>query len=237
MKNLVAASILILIVCAVSLAQTRQIALCPAISVSGPSNIVLPGETGAFTAVVDDAKREQYTYSWKIEGATIVEEDGKSLVNFGSTFEAVGKTQIHFQIPPEMAGASTIGIVEIKGLPEGCPNTASESFIFCGAEAIEIDEFSVAASQIDKVRLRNLAVELQKNPSGRIFIIERFEGKTAQKVKEQKNQKTIDYLKAQGIEKSSITLLNETGEENLTKFIFAPSGAPPPICGDCVIIK
>lgn len=233
MKSLFVVSILILAFCAASIAQTDQSAKCPTVSIIGPASIVNPGETGMFTAIINKEQRDQYIYSWTITGATIIEEKGKDVIDLGKAFESVGKTQIRFRIPPEMAGESTMGTVEVKGLPEGCPNTASESFIFCPVPVAEINEFSISPTQIDKAKLAGLAEELENNPSAQIYIVERFEKKILPQTVKRKRQKTIDYLKESGMDPSRFTLIYGYADITLTQIILVPSGAMPPVCNDC----
>ncbi len=235
MKNLFAASILILAFCAVSFAQTNQNAPCPAISVTGPAGIVNPGETGTFTTNVDDKNLANYVYSWTVSGASIVDENG---ISWGAKFEGTGKNVIKVLIPSEMAGESLLVTVEVKGLPEECPNTYSESMgCWLPPRLVEIDEFSISPNQIDTIRLNNLAKELENNPSAQIYITERFERKTSRKIIEQKNQKTLDYLKSRNIASERVVLINTNADKNQTNFFLVPAGAEPPTCDDCIKVE
>ena len=99
------------------------------------------------------------------------------------------------------------------------------------------DEFSIAATRIDKARLDNFLVGLQNNPSAIGYIIERFERKTPRLIVQRKNRKIFNYLKLRAFDKDRIVLLNASANENLTQFVLVPAGASPPICDDCISVK
>jgi len=230
--------ILILSFCAVSSAQTNENLKCPAISVNGPPTLVRPGETGVFTAIVGGENAERYIYIWTITVADIIEDDGKKIINLGKTVEAVGKTFIKFQIPPEIAGASPTATVEVKGLPQGCETTASETLgTWCPPEIIHIDDFSISPNQIDKSKLNNLAEHLENNPSAQIYIIERFVKKTSPQAIKRKHQKMIDYLNSIGMDVSRITFIYGYANKNQIQIFLVPAGASAPTCDDCITIE
>jgi len=183
----------------------------------------MPDEPMTFTASLSkEAEKFNLEYKWTISGGEIIEGQGTLAV------KALRKD----------FGESLTLTLEVIGLPQECENTSSETAPnICSISVEPIDEFSIAASQIDKDRLDNLAVRLQNNPTATAYIIEKFERKTSQKAIEQKNQKIIDFLKSKEIEKDRIVLLNAFADENLTEFIFVPAGASPPTCDDCISVK
>jgi len=62
---------LVLAVGGISVAQERAPDKCPSVSVSGPSGVVGPGESGLFTATVDDGHDgKTVTYNWSISRGT-----------------------------------------------------------------------------------------------------------------------------------------------------------------------
>lgn len=87
---------------------------CPNVSVSGPPNIIAMGEQHTFTANLDkEAAKYQVKYFWTISGGQIIEGQGTNIL------KAIQK--------PDDFGKTLTAIVEIKGLPQGCSNTASAS--------------------------------------------------------------------------------------------------------------
>lgn len=230
--------ILIAVFCAASFAQTPETLNCPEISVLGPAGIIEPGEIAQFTATVKDKSWENYIYKWTVTGGNIIEEKGKEQIDLGTEFEEKGKYFIKILLTTEAAGQSLGATVEVKGLPQGCPTTASEIMVCTLLPHYSVvDEFSFSEPEIDRARLKVLANQAQNNPTSQIYIIEKFKKKTSAKVIWQKNQNTIDYLKSRGIERDFITLLNSFEKENLTQLILVPSGAKPPDCDDCVKIE
>jgi hypothetical protein len=225
MKSFFAASILVLMFCVVSFAQTSENVPCPAISVTGPTGVVRPGDTVTFSLIIGkEVERYEVKYEWTISVGEIIEGQGTA------TIKAVQK--------PEDAGSNFTASIQVKGLPENCPADASETAApYDPPHSIEVDEFSIPATQIEIARLKILANEAQNNPSARIYIIEIFKRKTSPKAIELKNQKTLNYLKMRGIERDFITLLNAFGDENITRFVLAPAGASPPNCDDCVTVQ
>lgn len=168
----------------------------------------------------------------------IVEEQGKSYLSLGKSFEETGKRTIKVLHSTDMVGENLTATVEIKGLPDGCSNTVSETMaISIDPGSAVIDEFSISATQIDKNRLELLVKAAKENSSAQIYIIERFEKKFSPKVIQLKSQKTIDYLKSKGIERNYITLLNASSDKNLTQLIIVPAGVSAPVCDDCKIIE
>jgi hypothetical protein len=225
MKSFFAGSILVLMFCVVSFAQSNETAPCPSISVTGPPGIPAPDEPVIFTVEIGkEAEKFNTILKWN--------------VNNGETIEGQGTNQIKV-LWKDMCGTNLTATVEVIGLPKDCQTTASETAAIscCFTQSIIVDEFTISVNQIDKDRLDNLAQESGKNQDAQIYIIERFEKNTSPKSIERKNQKIVDYLKTQGIERDRITLLNAFDEENLTKFILVPAGASSPTCEDCISVK
>ncbi len=125
--------------------------------------------------------------------------------------------------------------IEVKGLPEECPNVASTTIAqfhsVLGPELFA--EFSTASLQIDKARLNGLTKKLLDKPYATIYIIEKFKPDTSQKSIKQKVQKTKDYLiKEKGIEKDTIVILTALSDKNLSQFFIIPVGSSPPTIND-----
>ena len=53
---------------------------CPAISVTGPSSVVQPGETMTFTANVSGGSQTDVTYDWSVDKGTIIEGQGTPVI-------------------------------------------------------------------------------------------------------------------------------------------------------------
>ncbi len=238
MKRFYFALTIISFFCVSAFAQTSQSAPCPNISVLGPPEIIYPGEAATFTVTINNEISVNYFYKWTVTGGNIIEENGELKSGLENSVEGKGKTVVKTFQPPEAVGKSLTATVEVNGLPENCPNTSSESMsIIIDPAALLLDEFSISPKKIDELKLNNLVTEAKNSPHAQIYIIEKFEEKTSSKTMKLKNQKTIAYLKAQGIERNRITLLNALDNENQTRFFIVPSGATAPDCDDCVTVE
>lgn len=211
MKKLLCAAILILSFCAVSFAQNNQSTACPEIDVTGPSGIPQPGETVTFTANISGTVLKNITYIWTISTGEISEGQGTPTIT----------------VKPDTSFTVT---VEIKGLPESCPNASSETvFGDLPPQAEKIDEFSLSEIRIDKARIDNLIAELQNDPTAQAYIIERFSRNISQRIIDRKIQKIGDYLvKFRKQDKDRFTIIITSADENSTQFWIVPAGATPP---------
>lgn len=159
MKNLFAASILILMFCIVSFAQTNQTLPCPKIDVIGPAGIIEPGDVATFTATLGDEKNYSIFYVWTVTGGTIVEGQNTAVIKVS--------------IPFEVAGKSLSATVEVKGLPENCVSYSSEApVISTGCRLpIDIDEYEKIPVKEEKGRLTNVASVLKNQPEMAVLFI------------------------------------------------------------------
>lgn len=216
MKNLLCASLFIFAFCFSAFSQTENNPNCPVLSVSGPAGIISPGEIMTFTANLDEkAKNYNIEYVWSVsEENALVKGQGTP------TIEVIQNNE----------GRGTTATVEIKGLPEGCPNTESEaSALYCSTQPVLIDDFSLESTRIDKARIDNLLNELFNNPNDQGYIIEYFEPKTSKALIDQKIKKITDYIgKIRRFDTNRITIVRASENENRTKFYLVPPGAELP---------
>ncbi len=225
MRSFYAASILVLMFCVFSFAQSNETIPCPKISVLSPAGIPEPDQPVIFTVEIGkEAEKFNTILKWNVSN--------------GETIEGQGTNQIKV-LWKDMCGTNLTATVEVSGLPKDCQTTASETAALycCLPKPVIVDEFSISANQIDKSRLDNLVEESGKDQNAQIYITEQFEKNTSLKAIERKNQKIIDYLKTQGIERERITLLNAFDKENQTRFILVPVGTESLTCDDCIIVK
>src|SRR3954454_12815274 len=106
--------------------QTEPPAVCPTISVSGPDGIVMPGDTARYVVnVKGQAEYPGLEYRWTLSDGKIISGQGTAAIDIQQPNEAVTAT------------------VEVIGLPNDCPNVASET-VACTLQApvpIKLDEF------------------------------------------------------------------------------------------------
>lgn len=223
MKDLLFISTLILTFCGGAFAQTNETLPCPTIDVLGPVDVTSFDEPVIFNAKVNQqAPKLNLKYSWSVQNGEIIQ----------------GQGTLTIKVLQKDFGVSLTATLEITGLPKECAVTASASAPMCECIGFfQMDEFSIAVSQIDKARLDNLTILLNNNPNANAYIVERFKKKTSRKAIAQKNKIIAGYLKGNGIETGRFVLLNALALENSTQFFIVPAGATPPTCEDCTIIE
>jgi hypothetical protein len=196
-------------------AQTNQTSNCPPIDVSG-GGIAKPGEAQTFTASVENYDLSKLSFNWSVSTGEILEGQGTLSIKV---------------LKKNDAGENITATVEIKGLPQGCAKTASETGSpFYGPYPRLFDEFSISELRIDKARLDYLVNKLGNDPNAQAFIIEYFKPKTPKRIINQKIQKITDYLVNQRkLEKDGFTISTAFRDEgNWTKVWIIPPGANLP---------
>src|ERR1044072_1313689 len=123
---------------------------CPIVVVLCPDTL-RAGEPVTFTASIDNAPADaKLTYNWVVSMGTINSGQGTSSV----TVDMTGLYN----------GAAT-ATVEVSGLPESCPKTASCSTALpLGCYLDKIDECGTLKFEDEQARLDNFAIELLGGP-------------------------------------------------------------------------
>ncbi len=217
MKKILSASIFILTFCVFAFGQNAN---CPTISVTGPASVVLPGENMTFTANVSGVDLNKIEYKWSLEKGKIVEGQGTPVITIST--EGLKDT-------------TTTVTVEIKGLPAGCTNTASETSIMgCGGTyPILFDESELSSLLRNWTKLGNLISELEDNPNDTAyFIIYPHEKDSPDSIKITLNH-IKNYLTANKINSDRLVfvMMDSGGYESdnsVIKIWRVPVGAQPP---------
>ncbi len=213
MKQIIFLTILALVFSVSAFAQTEK-SPCPEIDVSG-GGVVSPGEPIYFTAnvqgVTDDSKIE---YIWTVSAGKIIEGLGTPTIKV------------------DRSGSSEMGLtatVEIKGLPENCANTASESYYQCIILRPKwIDEFGKLLDSQVNAKVENIFAELANEPNSQGYITNYGTDKEIAR-RERQIQKAVVSLK---LESSRVTIVrggaNPNGAGVWTKVWIVPPGADNP---------
>lgn len=185
---------------------------CPAISVTGPAGIVQPGEEASFIADTDEAsKKYDLKYQWS--------------TSIGEIVSGQGTSSIRVKWP---GGDTLTATVEIKGLPDGCPVTASESVVWCAPPVpVLVDEFGkVSKNDIDE-RFRRFYAELSNNSGSQGYIINYGTDKEIAA----RERVIVNSISFRNCDRSRLTLvrggMHESGKV-YTKFWRVPPGADNP---------
>jgi len=212
MKSAVFVILLIMVAALGSHAQDSTV--CPTVQVTGPAGIHGPGEPVKFTADVKGAGLREVEHKWKVSQGKIVDGQGTNAI-----------TMVYDR---DANGTSITATVEVSGLPEGCPNGASEIITYCiPLVPILVAEGSIAVTSIDKVRLDKLAAELADRPDSQGYLIEYFPPKTSQQAVDAKIQLVIRHLK-KSVDEARITIVTEFYEKPFTRYYIVPPGAENP---------
>lgn len=217
MKKLLAVSIVIFASCAFLFGQNSN---CPTISVTGPSSITQPGEPIPFSVSIDgEAQNTKLQFVWSVDKGKIIQGQETRTITVG-------------ELPSDSAMTAT---VEIKGLPEGCTNTDSETAIVvvCSIPSVIIAESDISSQHLSFSELNNLISELENNPSdSAYFIIYPHKKDSPDKLKNEENY-IRNYLIANKIETDRLVFVTADSDESesgnsIIKIFLVPSGAEPP---------
>ncbi len=215
MRKILTASIFILSFCFFAFGQNTN---CPEISVTGPSSVLQPGETATFilsvTGEIEEAKLE---YLWSVSDGKIIEGQGTRAIIVG-------------EVPWDSTPTAT---VDIKGLPEGCPNTDTETGVICSCiSPILVDELEISSKPINLKRLNTFVSEIKSNPDDAAYIIIYSNKRFSLSEIKRKESFIKNYLVSRQIEENRIKIIiarnNGNNDENRIRFWRVPQGAQPP---------
>lgn len=151
MRNLFLASILVLVFCICSFAQTNATSPCPKIEISVPQGIFVEGYEFTFSANVGDYDWKRLNYKWTVSHGEIKNGQGTPVI----------------QVPggAELNGQTIKITVEIKGLPSSCINNASEDLeiFYNPGTPLMLDDYEKILFSEEKVRLDNIAIQLKED--------------------------------------------------------------------------
>ena len=211
MKRFCFALTIISIFCASAFAQSNQIAPCPGIIVTGPATLVTTGETAVFTANV--ANGDSLKYIWTVSRGTIVEGQNSPVIKVATT--------------PDDADSEIIATVEIKGLPEDCTKTASETakIGYICKLPIDFDDYGKTSFKEEKERLANVAKYLTQQPGTTAFFIIHFPEN--RKIQLENYTKKIKNYLIQTLEVPSerLTFVYGESETQRTRIVIVPNDA------------
>lgn len=157
MKKKMIAPVFICAFCLTAFAQANE-PVCPSISVAGPSHALRQGEAFPFFAELGkEVENYQVEYIWEISTGKIISGQGTKSI----------------EVMTEL-GENPTATLTVKGLPEKCPNTASETGSISEPfplEPILTDEFDMFGRGGTKGRIDNFLIELLKDkPSEGVIV-------------------------------------------------------------------
>jgi hypothetical protein len=184
---------------------------CPTISVTGPADVVQPGETMTFTANVSGGSQDDVTYEWSVSQGTIVEGQGTPMITVDTT--GLSDTTIE-------------ATVNVGGLCGDCNPNASETGVVAPLpEAIPIDEFGRLANDDVRARLDAFFTELSNNPNDTGYIINYGPARQVTA----RERLIRNHIALRRFDASRIVIVNGGEEPEIrTRLWRVPPGAQPP---------
>ncbi len=162
----------------------------------------------------------------------------KWTVNMGSVDQGQSSKHIKVRYLEEMLGRRLTATVTISGLPEKCPNTASESLSVSGPHYVWVllSKYSVPTNLVHKKNLKVGVTELMKNDyvstHSQLYIIEYFPDGTNQATIRRKRDLVMDHLvRVLKFDRSRVTIVTAESPDNkpYTKIYSVPPGSDNPL--------
>lgn len=193
-------------------AQDGRTSVCPTISVIGPNGIRMPGESLRYSGELKGPIPSNLQFKWRVDKGEIVDGQGTLAI-----------TTLYKNITDP--GVGITASLEVIGLPDGCPNFASETYGFSiDPRPIVVDEFTIPVTKIDKKRLDHLFSKRSNHDY--VYIIEYFPPKTSQRTIDRKLRLTSDYLTLRKkIPRSEFKILTGRDSPLRTKYYLVPPGS------------
>jgi hypothetical protein len=187
---------------------------CPNISVTGPAGLIQPGELIPFTVTVKPTE-STLTYKWTVDGGTITKGKDTATINVS--------------VRPD-ASALTVS-VEIGGLPDECPRTASETISDLNGsspKAKKLDTFSLPLSSISDKRLQDVADAINDSLTSQSFIFI----PASRKIRDELIARFYKFVR-HGLDPPRVTLVETSADNKIIEVWLVPPGASEPTCEKC----
>ena len=210
MKKALIILVSILALAGYSFAQADENPGCPNLSILGPSVPPKLGETGTFTLHPEGAGKDlKLDYAWAISSGEITSGQGTSIL-----------TVRYSDRNPVTA------TVQVKGLPDGCPNSWSENTgCDLGSDPPELlGSFPGPLTAKEKARLITIYERLEADPNARGVI---FLAGTVRQIKANK-QMIMKFVIKFYKDPARVTFVDLDAENEMTEFWLVPSGADEP---------
>ena len=187
---------------------------CPSISVNGPSGIIEPGGRMIFNGIVTDKMTAGATYWWTVSTGEIIYGQGTLSIKVRSTLNR---------------DENTTATLEIRGLPDGCVGTVSETAaIGCRLpEAITIDEYANISFDDEKLRIDNALKAFRSKPDSQLYII-KYYTKQSRYSRDRIKNLNAHISKNRIVPDPQFKIVLALGPHERTKIILVPPGVVPP---------
>jgi hypothetical protein len=197
--------------------QTDAKPSCPTIKVIGPAGITNPGGLISFKGKIAPFDREKFTVVWNIDSPNIKDlaiETGQGTLEIGVR-------------TPKTPSYNITATLAVKGLPDGCVMSASETAGVAGCILpLVADEYGKLRISDERARLDNLAIQLTSESDTIALYVFRYPSIMSRSAIESINARILKHLsKMRGIAASRIRFAYETGDTSITRVYLLPIGA------------
>lgn len=188
--------------------------VCPNVYITCPDRVELNQAMTFTSSLTGGSGHVTPHYNWTVSAGRIIEGQGTGTIKVDTT---------------GLAGQTLSATLSMAGYPLDCSATCSISFpvpLTCK----KFDEFGQLASNDEKARLDNYAIEVQNDPSSTAYVVvyPGQRGRTGQ-VQTQRSR-IVDYLvNSRGFNAGRIvTIVGPPRDEMMVELWTCPQGAPPP---------
>lgn len=138
----------------------------------------------------------------------------KWAVSRGTIADGQGTTAILIKTTKDMDGLEVTATIEIKGLPESCKNSFSETIVLPPPVVCRcvIDEYGKASWSDERLRLQNLIVELTNDPKATGLLIFSFKNNSEIDLIFSRQKRILRYLEKNKIQPSQVLMRIIKGE-------------------------
>ena len=206
-------SLAIIAVTSPLLLNAQTPANCPTITVSGPAGVLSPGENFHFVAQLSGSVPKDVSFLWTINDVDII--DGQDTLKVQAKF--LGRS----------AGRSITGTIRVSGLPEGCPDSAAETFSICILpEPEELGMTSDPAFKVDLALLDKIRLSLEENPTSQLYVLVYYASPEREFARIKSS--LIKQLSRTNIDPARFTIAGAGVDFNSAAFWRVPPGASNP---------
>lgn len=192
---------------------------CPTFSVTGPAGIVEPGENVSFyLSAKPEGVSKDLSFVWTVSGGKIIGRNDRPILNVR---------------PEKYFNKDTTATVTVTGLPEGCPVTASDTFIVVcdpylvmDANVSFWDQYFDLEWKEERPRLDAAVTDgLKRFPDRTIYIETTIDDKLSDAETEARTRRIKGYLNAKLTADRSFTRTFR-GDRNGTNVYLVPKDSP-----------
>jgi hypothetical protein len=218
MKRIIIPTILVLIIYFQGFGQGKVD--CPRIRVIPPSGLTKEGDSMSFSvSLIGKFENKGLQFKWTASNGTI---------SYGQ-----GTAAIVISTNKEMSGQTVTVTVEIKGLPEGCQNSFSESGeVDVSAPIIDRrpDRYGKINWKDEQIRLHNvLLLELGIDPKMKAYFIFYYQKNSELKLIKSRQKNIAKFLQANNIPPNRFQfVMGGKGDVYETQIWLVPEGSLPP---------